>query len=171
MKEKLLEFQVGETVILPGCGVGILSGREAMELEGIGRIDAYRVELGGDAGTTWIPVMMTTPDRMRPVMAPEAVAAAWETLNRQEAPDERASWPLRKRRYKALLTSGTPTDLASLAGELAAVRAIKALPDGEQTILEKARRLLVDEIAAATGVATEAIDARFDREVATISTS
>ncbi len=165
-----MEFQVGEKVVLPGCGVGILSAREAMEIEGIGRMEAYRVELGGDdAGTTWIPVPMATPDRLRPVMSPEAVPAAWRTLARQEAPDDLTRWTQRKRRYTALLASGTPEDLAALAGELGAVDAVRPLPDGVRQFLEKARRLLVDEIAAALGEPEETIEARFERALAELS--
>ncbi len=116
--------------------------------------------------TTWIPVAMATSERLRPVMSSDAVPATWEVLTNQEAPEKRAPWNRRQRRYNELISSGAPRDLAALAGELGAVQANKPLSFGELRILEKARRLLVDEIAVALGLAQEVIDERFETKMA-----
>ncbi len=157
-----MSYSVGDHVVVPGCGVGLLEAREQMDMEGVGKLDAYRVNLGDKAGTTWIPVMMATPDRLRPVMSPESVPATWEVLDAQVAPEKRATWNRRQRRYNELISSGAPADLAALVGELASVQATKPLSFGELRILEKARKLLVEEIAIALGEEVEAIEARLD---------
>ena len=160
-----MEYCVGDKVVVPGCGVGLLEAREEMQMEGVGRLDVYRVNLGESAGTTWIPVAAATTDRIRPVMSSDAVPATWEVMSAQEAPEKRATWNRRQRRYNELISSGAPQDLAALAGELAAVQAVKTLSFGEVRLLEKARKLLVDEIAVALGQVAEEVDARFEARV------
>jgi len=161
-----LKYNIGDSVVVPGCGVGLIEAREQIQMEGVGSLDVYRVNLGGKAGTTWIPVAMATPDRLRPVMSKDAISATWDVMLAQEAPEKRAHWNQRKRRYTEQISSSAPADLAALIGELAAVQVNKTLSFGEQQILEKARKLLADEIAAVLGQDTEAVDERMEVKLA-----
>jgi len=138
-------------------------------MDGVGSLEVLRVNLGGKDGITWIPVTMATPDRVRHVMNPDAVPGTWEVLVAQEAPEKRANWNRRQRRYNELIASGAPTDLAELAGELAAVQASKVLSFGERRLLEKARRLLVEEIAAALDQDIEVVDEHFAKRLETFA--
>jgi CarD family transcriptional regulator len=161
-----LKFKVGDAVVVPGCGVGILSAIEQMAVGGLPPLDVYRIELNGEEGTTWIPVNAANPDRLRPVMDSERVEPTWEALTSQEVPDKLPNWNRRQRRYNEHLLSGDPGDLALVAGELSLVQARKPLSYGERRLYDKARRLLVEEIAAVTRQGVEAVEARFDATLA-----
>jgi len=160
-----LKYNIGDSVVVPGCGVGLIEAREQIQMEGVGSLEAFRVNLGAQTGTTWIPVAMATPNRLRPVMSKDAIPATWEVMLAQEAPEKRATWNRRQRRYNEQISSPAPADLAALIGELAAVQVNKPLSFGEQRILEKARKLLADEIAAVLGQATEVIDERIEAKL------
>ncbi len=155
-----MEFKAGDAVVVPGVGVGVVESRGSVDIPGAGAMEAYRVDLGETDGTTWIPVRMATLERLRPVMSPEEADAAWVTMAAQIAPEKRGNWKDRKRRYTELVNGGRPEHLAEVTGELQKVDAIKPISTGERELMEKARRLLVAEIAVVRGESPEEVDKR-----------
>ena len=95
---------------------------------------------------------MVTPD--------ELVEQTWEVIRSQEAPDARATWNRRQRRYSEMLMSNSPRALAELLGELAAVRSEKPLSFTEKRMFRQVWDLLVGEISASTGDSREVVEER-----------
>lgn len=144
-----MEYQVGERVVVPNCGVGRIEGIEKMDVGG-SQVDLYRIDLGA-AGRIWVPLGRMVAEGIRPVMGREALEETWEIVASQEVPDHREHWNRRRRRYTEMLMSNEPQAVARVVGELGAVDAEKRLPFAERQLYERARNLLVDEIAAASG--------------------
>lgn len=158
-------FQVGENVVVCGCGVGVV---EAVQIRKVGgeNVELYHIEFDDVRGSVWVPTDRVE-GRLRAVMSKERVGKTWQVIARQEAPERGVNWNRRQRAYNEKLLSNKPMELAELFGELAAVEARartnnKTLSFGERGMLDKVRRLLAEEIAAALGEPTEAVEARMD---------
>lgn len=162
-----MRVNVGDQIVFPGCGVGRVEARETMAV-GDESVDTWRIVLLADEATVWVPVMSVDEKGLRPVMDVQHVPRTWEILTSQEAPSTRKPWPQRRRRYTEMLLESSPASLASLLGELVAVRrgneAKKkmSLSFTEKRYFEQARGMLVQEIAAARGVAAEVVEAHFE---------
>lgn len=159
-----MNYSVGDSVVLPGCGVGTVQAIQTMEMDGTD-VEMYRIDLGEDAGKMWVPLHRAVVSGMRPVMTVEQAERTWQIIKAQEAPEKRANWNRRQRRYNEQLMSNEPEAMAELLGELAAVRSEKPLSFGERRLYERVKGLLTDEIAAALEQPVETVTKRMDEVV------
>jgi RNA polymerase-interacting CarD/CdnL/TRCF family regulator len=162
-----MQVRVGDSVVVPGCGVGMVEAVESMDLAGTGAPEQlYKITFeDGDQRKMWVPVDRVAEQNLRPVMSAELVEQTWEVIKAQEAPDARATWNRRQRRYSEMLMSNSPRALAELLGELAAVRSEKPLSFTEKRMFRQVWDLLVGEIAASTGDSREKVEARMEKAV------
>lgn len=162
-----MQVRVGDNVVVPGCGVGLVEAVESMDLSGTGNEEQlYRISFeNSDERRMWVPVDRVAEQNLRPVMSAELVEQTWEVIRSQEAPDARATWNRRQRRYSEMLMSNSPRSLAELLGELAAVRSEKPLSFTEKRMFRQVWDLLVGEITASTGEEREVIEARMEEVV------
>ncbi|MCB9743712.1 MAG: hypothetical protein H6740_14020 [Alphaproteobacteria bacterium] len=151
--------------MIPGCGVGRIDAVESMDVGG-DAVQLYRITLEKDQARMWIPTHRAEAEGLRPVMSADRVKQTWEVISSREAPEKRANWNRRQRRYNEMLMSNKPLEMAEVLGELAAVRETKSLSFGERRIFERVRELLVGEIAAARGESREEIEARMESTLA-----
>ena len=140
--------QIGDNVVVPGCGVGRVAQLENVESHGSSS-PMYKIVLHDDKSTIWIPPARFGPKGVRGVMSQAAARRTCATIASQPMPKKRANWPKRQRRYNEQLLSNDPTVMAELLGELAAVRAAHHLSFGERTIYERVKALLIAEVATA----------------------
>lgn len=147
-----MSFHEGDLVVVPGCGVGEIDAVEMMDV-GEGSVELFRIHLGGDDARIWVPVHRMAEERIRPILDASQVDDIWTVIESQEAPEKRANWNRRKRRYDATLVENDPRALAAVLGELAAVQVGKSLSFHERRLFERLREMIIDEIAAARGKA------------------
>ena len=164
-----MQVRVGDSVVVPGCGVGLVEAVESMDLAGTGNPEQlYRIVFEDtDQRRMWVPVDRVAEQNLRPVMTAALVEQTWEVIKTQEAPDSRATWNRRQRRYSEMLMSNSPRSLAELLGELAAVRSEKPLSFTEKRMFRQVWDLLVGEITASTGEERSVIEARMEKVVPT----
>ena len=164
---EMMQVTVGESIVVPGCGVGTVEAVESMDLSGSGTPEQlYKITFeDGDQRKMWVPVDRVAEQNLRPVMSAELVEQTWEVIRSQEAPDARATWNRRQRRYSEMLMSNSPRALAELLGELAAVRSEKPLSFTEKRMFRQVWDLLVGEISASTGDSREVVEERMEKVV------
>lgn len=161
-----MELSVGDVVVVPALGPGVVRAHDTVEVGAI-EVGAWRIELGGDRGTLFVPDGRCGEGGLRVPLAAERVPRLYETMATQSAPTHRRNWNQRRRRYEQMLHSNSPTVLAELIGELSLVQKAKAeknqkLSFGERRLLEKVRDLLAREVATATGVTPDDVHDRMD---------
>lgn len=156
-----MSFEVGDYVVAPGCGVGVVESIEAIEL-GDTPTKMYKIHLESNDTTMWVPTWRVGVDGIRSPMTPEIVAKAMETMAETEAPKKRANWNRRQRRYNDLLMSNDPLQMAALLGELASVRREKKLSFGERRLYDRVRDMMEAELTAALDDDRESIVGKLD---------
>ena len=159
-----------DVVVVPGWGVGRVEAVEAMQV-GEQTVRTYRISFGEESGRYWVPTDRVEAEGLRPPMDDAEIARTWELICSHELADKRAHWRKRQMRYHQMLMSNDPAELAKLIGELVAVQAHKrdkrqALSVQERELLDRAVRLMIGEIAAATGQEPDDVRATMDQTIA-----
>ncbi|MEZ4322264.1 MAG: CarD family transcriptional regulator [Myxococcota bacterium] len=141
-------FDAGDVVVAPGCGVGVIEDVEVVDLNGID-VEMYRIYIETTGMRMWIPIHRASVDGIRPPMQPADVDTVLSTIRETTAPEQRTNWNRRQRRYRELLMSNDPLQMAELVGELASVRHDKVLSFGERRLYEQALALIRAELEVA----------------------
>ncbi len=156
-------FDEGDVVVAPGCGVGHIDSIEGVDLGGDESVQMYKIVLETNGMEMWVPTHRAVIDGIRRPMEASTVDEVLNTIRKTVAPKKRSNWNRRQRRYRELLMSNDPMQLAELLGELASVRQNKALSFGERRMYERAKSLLGAELKAACD---DDVEERFEKALA-----
>lgn len=152
----MLEFIVGDMVVIPGCGVGAIEDIEVVDL-GEETVRTYKIYVKATAMHMWIPVSIAASKGLRAPVDLKRLKVLFEAIRQTTAPAKRTNWNQRQRRYNEQLMSADPLDLAQLLGELSAVKhGGKTLSFGERRLFDRARDLFQSEVDHATDDAEKA---------------
>jgi|AACY02.10.fsa_nt_gi Transcriptional regulators, similar to M. xanthus CarD len=165
-----MELSIGDMVVVPSLGVGVVEERGALSL-GDDEVPAWRIDLGSDGGTYWLPEHRVGKEGLRAPVDEERVERLWTALTSEKAPQKRDHWNRRRRRYDEMLATNEPLQLAKLVGELLAVQRKKrenrqVLSFSERRLLEKVRQMFTAEVSATTGQSEEEVAAELERRTA-----
>lgn len=139
-------FKAGEIVVYPGCGLGrILSIDEAII---DGKVFQAYVFKPIDRDTEiYIPLQSVKKIGIRPLISKEKLPTIYAILTQEEVKITEGNWNKRFKEYTEKLKSGNIIVLATLVKELHTLSKRKNLSFGEKKIFEKAKELLVLELA------------------------
>lgn len=149
-----MRFEVGDDVVVSGCGVGSVDAIEVVAVEGPAT-EMYRISFADSGFRTWIPT--DRAEQARPVMSGDEAEAALEAIVSPPAHEPQANWRRRHLRYQQIVRENDPQALAALLGEIAAIRSERLLSFQERRLFERLKQLVLPEIAAARGVAPDRI--------------
>jgi CarD family transcriptional regulator, regulator of rRNA transcription len=158
-----LRFKIGEMVVYPAHGVGVVQAIET-KVFGSGIKESYYVLRILDTGITiMIPMGNASQVGLRGIMDATAVRSVYKILREREVELEPKPWNRRYRQYMEKLKSGSPFEIAEVFRNLLLLKSEKALSFGERKMLDSARSLLVKEISIAKSVSEEAVEADLRR--------
>ncbi len=147
-------YRVGEKVVYPAHGVGVVESIDEMELEGrVWRLISIRI-LETDA-VIRVPVEKAERIGVRRIMGDDVLERVLKVLEeRPEREDEgkRVSWTVKHRNYLEKVKSGDVEVVAEVYRDLMLLRREKELSFGERKILESAQQFLSSEISEAKGI-------------------
>jgi RNA polymerase-interacting CarD/CdnL/TRCF family regulator len=152
-----VRFEVGDEVVVSGCGLGEVDAIESMSVDG-SDTEMYRITFAESGFRTWIPTDRPEASA-RPIMSGDDAEAALEALASQEVPEKQANWRRRHLRYQQTVQDNDPQELAALLGELAALQGVKTLSFQERRLFDRLKHLVLPELAAARGVPATEIEA------------
>jgi len=157
---RIVDFQVGDTVIYPQHGACIVEGIQAKTAFGITR--DYLI-LRAIIGEMTLSVPLETADEVgvRPPVGAEELDDLVAVLSK---PDPRvpSNWSRRFKNHQEKLKSGDVYQVAEVVRNLASRNRDAALSAAERTMYERARTNLVSEIAPALKVSAEEAEAFLD---------
>jgi len=159
-----LNFKVGDKVVYPNHGVGII---EQVTSRPVGDTVAsfYCLRILSSDSTVMVPVGNTATVGLRKVLTRKEVGRVMEVLRHGEV----ATYDDWKGRYQAnseKMRTGDIRAVAEVLKSLTILSEIKPLSYRERKMLDRARFLLVSELAEASNKPAEKIEAEIDTALA-----
>ncbi len=142
---KKTTFSVGEHIVYPLQGVGLIKEIENREFKGKS-ISYYIIYLDITDMTVMIPVEKATELGIRGIVTPPEAQEALDSLSSIYEPIT-IDWKLRYQMNLDLLKEGTVVSIASVVQALYHRSKIKELPVQERKLFDNALKILIDEMS------------------------
>ena len=143
-----MDFKVGDKSVHPHHGVGEVTAIEAKEIAG--QKKTFYILKIVDSG---MKVMVATDAAarlgLRKVISRKEAQKVLEVLREKKIAVTSQPWNRRYREYIEMLNSGSPFEVAKVLRDLSLLKTDKELSFGERGLLDKAKSVLVTELAVA----------------------
>ncbi|HEY8429818.1 MAG TPA: CarD family transcriptional regulator [Sandaracinaceae bacterium] len=143
-----MEFKVGDKSVHPHHGVGEVTAIESKEIAG--QKKSFYILKIVDSG---MKVMVATDAAarlgLRKVISRNEAKKVLDVLREKKIAVTSQPWNRRYREYIEMLNSGSPFEVAKVLRDLSLLKSDKELSFGERGLLDKAKSLLVTELAVA----------------------
>jgi CarD family transcriptional regulator len=153
-----VEFQVGEKVIYPNHGVGVV---EKIQDDGVPG-GVYVLRLLGNESRVWVPRRNADGVGLRPVISARDARKLLGLLG-DGCIDQHANWKGRFKENSDKMRTGSLFEVAVVLKGLTFLSRKKALSFREKRMLERAKFLLISEIAEAEDKTRTAVEERVDK--------
>jgi CarD family transcriptional regulator, regulator of rRNA transcription len=160
-REVTVEFQVGEKVIYPNHGIGVVESIQTRPVPG-GKISLYQLRILSNDSRVWVPQQNADGVGLRPVIRSSDVRKIFTLLGDGRV-DQVANWKGRFKENSDKMRTGSLFEVAVVLKGLTFLSRKKALSFREKRMLERAKFLLISEIAEAEEKSRVTIEERVDR--------
>ena len=158
-----MEFKVGDKVIYPNHGVGIIEKIQSRVLSGEERT-FYTLRIISTDSTVMIPVANTGTVGLRKVLSKKDIDDIFDTL-RTDQISVYGDWKGRFQENSDKMRTGSITEVARVFKSLSHLALQKNLSYRERRMLDKAKYLIVSEIAEVERLPVDQVEAKIDRAV------
>lgn len=162
--EKIMELNIGQKVAYPNQGVCLVEGIQK-KIIGNNSMNFYSLRVLNDNSIIFVPTANAETVGIRPIIC-ESEFKRLMTILGKDFDEVSNDWKLRSREYTEKLQTGNVFEAADVLKKLTFLSHEKKLSFREQTLLEKAKFLLVSEIANASLAEEEEIAVKIDKLIA-----
>ena len=159
-----MEFQVGEKVIYPNHGIGIVESIQTRPIPG-GKISLYQLRILSNDSRVWVPQQNADGVGLRHVITAADVRRIYNLLADGNI-DQHPNWKDRFKENSDKMRTGSLYEVAVVLKGLTFLSRKKALSFREKRMLDRAKFLLVSEIAEVEGKTQATIEERVDKALA-----
>lgn len=143
--QEKVQFAVGEHVVYPLQGVGVIKRIEERAFRGVTKM-YYVIYLDISDMTVMIPVEKSKELGIRPIVEQKEAQSAIDSISSKYEPMP-VDWKARYQMNVELLKQGSIASIAKVVQSLYHRSKIKELPVQERKLYDSALRLLIDETA------------------------
>lgn len=154
-----LSFAVNQKVFCPGYGVGQIEGVETRKF-GEMSTSIYMIRILDKDITLMKPVNKV--DSIRAIVGEKEVTKVYKMLKDKKVVVEMTTWNRRSRQYNDKLSTGCIFEITEVLRDLCVLRDQKVLSFGEKQMLDKAKSLLVEELAIAEETDEPTVEAKIE---------
>ncbi|HHX88091.1 MAG TPA: CarD family transcriptional regulator [Firmicutes bacterium] len=154
-------FNVGDKVVYPMHGAGVIEAIEEKEILG-DRKKYYVMKLPMGEMKVMIPMDNVCQVGLRGVIGKEAVGKVFQIL-REEAGETPSNWNRRYRKHLEKIKSGNIFKVAEVVRNLVLRDQEKGLSTGERKMLESAKQILISELELVPGMDREIINHKLEQ--------
>ncbi len=158
-----IAFKVGDKAVHPAHGVGEVTSIESRSIAGTSK-NFYVLKIVEAGIKIMIPTDSVETVGLRTVISRKEAELVLAELRLDEVAVDSQPWNRRYREYMEMLNSGSPLKVAKVLRDLSRLKTDKDLSYGERRLLDRARSLLVRELALAKRVSESSVD----REITSI---
>jgi len=141
-------FDVGDSAVYPGHGVGVIEAIESKTIVGREQL-FYILRIVDNGMTIMIPTGNIDVVGLREVIPPVEIPRVFEILKERRVSLDSQTWNRRYREYMEKINGGSIFSIAEVLRDLQVLKMGKTLSFGERKILDTAKNLLVKELAVA----------------------
>jgi CarD family transcriptional regulator len=153
-------FSIGNKVVYPSQGPCVIEAVFVRAIDGRPKSFYHLIVLGDNGGDLFVPVEKAQVIGIRPLLERSEIPKLLDQLKQRANVVE--GWRQRASDNSKLFTSGSAFDLAMIVGSLTQLSETKELSIRENWILDRARKLLVSEIAEVMGETISAAGERIN---------
>ena len=150
------EFKVGEKVVYPAHGVGVIESLQVRNVSGTQK-KFYMLRIVDSEMTIMIPTENVQTGGLRRIIGRDMVSKVYKILRERKVEVDQQTWNRRYREYTEKIKTGSVLEIAKVLRDLFVLKADKELSFGERKMLDTARNLLVKELAIARSFPEEKI--------------
>ncbi|MCC6954948.1 MAG: CarD family transcriptional regulator [Deltaproteobacteria bacterium] len=159
--EKEHLYKIGEKVVYPAHGVGVIDSIETRHL-GVGDQKFYKLTILESGMKIMVPVSQADVVGLRRVVDTKTIEKVYEILRERNVVINTQTWNRRYREYTQKIKTGSVFEIAKVIRDLSVLRGDKELSFGERKMLDTAQGLLVKEISIAKARSEDAIKAELE---------
>ena len=157
------EFQIGEHVVYPGYGVAKVTNIDTKKIMGNPQ-RFYCLEILDGGMTIMVPQSNTHNVGLRSVIGQGEAGRVLGVLKKRTIMKvDHQTWNRRYREYMEKIKTGNVYEIAKVLRDLFLLKTDKELSFGEKKMLDKARGLLIKELALATQSKESEIDNKIQK--------
>jgi CarD family transcriptional regulator len=157
MSKAVKGFQVGQKVVYPSQGVGIIQAIEKKIFKSE-KVPYYRIYVEVSDMTIMVPVDKAEGLGIRPIVPKDEALRALELIGEDYEPIP-SDWKLRYQMNLDLLKKGSVSDIAAIVRSLYHRSKVKELPILERKLYDSALKLLEDEVSYSLKKPKEEVEA------------
>lgn len=150
-------FKIGELVVYPAHGVGMIETIESKEISG-DKQDFYILKILDSNMTIMIPTNNVEMVGLREIVDTDDIPRIYQILQDKNVEVENQPWNRRYREYMDKIKTGSAFEIAEVVRDLFILKSDKGLSFGERKVLDTARNLLVKELSIAKEIEEEKIE-------------
>jgi len=155
-------YKVGDKVVYPAQGVGVIEAINQQEILGQAH-RVYVLRIMDSDMRIMVPVENVEHVGLRCPIDKSLVKNVYSILEMPSNGGKVASWSRRQRLYQEKIRTNDLCEVAEVLRDLYHIRSDKELSYGEKKVLEQTQRLLVKELAVVDGGDEQQVVARLDR--------
>ena len=159
--EVSVDFQVGEKVIYPNHGIGIVESIQTRPTPA-GKISLYQLRILANDSRVWVPQQNADGVGLRPVITSSEVRKIFNLLS-DASIDQHSNWKGRFKENSDKMRTGSLFEVAVVFKGLSHLAQKKALSFREKRMLDRAKFLLVSEIAEVERMPMPSVEERLDK--------
>jgi len=159
-----LNFKIGDKVVYPNHGVGVI---EQVARRSIGEVESsfYCLRILSTDSTVMVPVGNTAAVGLRKVLTRREVSRVVKILKNGEVTTY-DDWKGRFQANSEKMRTGDIRAVAEVLKSLTTLNEVKPLSYRERKMLDRARFLLISELAEAGGKKTDEVESQIDAALA-----
>ena len=141
-------FKVGEKVVYPAHGVGVIQSVQTKVISGTEKT-FYMLRILENDMTIMIPTENVASVGLRRIIGKDMVSKVYKILRERRVEIDQQTWNRRYREYTEKIKTGSVLEIATVLRDLCVLKGDKELSFGERKMLDTARNLLVKELSIA----------------------
>ncbi|HEY7411641.1 MAG TPA: CarD family transcriptional regulator [Vicinamibacteria bacterium] len=159
-----MEFAVGQKVIYPNHGIGVVESIQTRAVPG-GKISLYQLRILANDSRVWVPQQNAIEVGLRRVISNGDARKIFSILS-DGSVDRNSNWKGRFKENSDKMRTGSLFEVAVVLKGLTHLSRRKALSFREKRMLDRAKFLLISEIAEVEGKTQSSIEEKVEKALA-----
>ncbi len=160
-----MEFRVGDKVVYPNHGVGVIEEIKSRSVDGNGGEQFYMLRIHSNASLVMVPTCNVKNVGLRRIIKRADVDGLFKLLQ-EDFYEPEADWKGRYKDHSEKMRTGSIFQVAEVLRNLVYLSYKKSLSFREKRMLDRAKQLIVSEVATVRGLNEKSVEDQIDQAMA-----